>query len=93
MRRETANQEDFQWEEFYVVGPGAKNQYEKLKRTQPSYKDRYDLLCIEMGTQSDWMMFPDDIAARVRRRPGNYRGSARQTLFFGAFLPVPNGSC
>jgi len=60
--------EDFRWEEIYVFGPGSKKEYDKLKRTQPSYTDRYDLLSIGMATRPDWMMFPDDIAAHVRRR-------------------------
>ena len=59
--------EDFGWEEFYVLGPGSKKEYDKLKRTQPSYTDRYDLLSIGMAPQSDWMMFPEDISAHVRR--------------------------
>ena len=36
--------EDFQWEEYYVMGPGDKNEYEKLKKTRPSYTDEY-ILC------------------------------------------------
>ncbi len=28
--------EDFDWEEFYVLGPGSKSEYEKLKKTNPS---------------------------------------------------------
>lgn len=30
--------EDFEWEEFYVMGPGEKQEYERLKKTQPSHK-------------------------------------------------------
>jgi len=36
--------EDFQWEEFYVMGPGNRNEYEKLKKTQPSYTDKFQLI-------------------------------------------------
>ena len=36
--------EDFYWEEYYILGPGSKKEYEKLKKTQPSYSDKYELL-------------------------------------------------
>jgi len=36
--------EDFNWEEFYIIGPGDKKEYEKLKKNRPSYSDKYDLL-------------------------------------------------
>ena len=39
--------EDFDWEEFYVLGPGSKKEYELLKRTYPSYTDIYDLHSID----------------------------------------------
>ncbi len=38
--------EDFDWEEPYVLGGWSKNEYEKLKLTQPSYTDKYALLQI-----------------------------------------------
>jgi hypothetical protein len=61
--------DDFDWEEFYVVGPGDKVEYERLKKTQPSYKDRYDLLEIDNEADSEWMLFAgEDIAALVRRK-------------------------
>ena len=60
--------EDFDWEEFYVVGPGNPAEYQKLRRTRPSYKDRFQLLEIEKDLDSEWMMFPhEDLAAHVRR--------------------------
>ena len=60
--------EDFQWEEPYVFGPWDKGEYKQLKKTQPSYTDRYELLKIEQNIQSRWMMCGDeDIAAHVRR--------------------------
>jgi hypothetical protein len=59
--------EDFRWEEFYIFGPGSKQKYDMLKKTQPSYTDHYDLLSISLEAQSFWMMSPDDIAAHVRR--------------------------
>jgi hypothetical protein len=36
--------EDFEWEECYVFGFGSKKEYEELKKTQPSYKDKYNLI-------------------------------------------------
>jgi hypothetical protein len=35
--------EDFDWEEFYLLGPGDKREYEYLKKTKPSYKDIFSL--------------------------------------------------
>ena len=35
--------EDFEWEEAYVFGFRSKKEYEKLKKTQPSYKDKFNL--------------------------------------------------
>jgi len=39
--------EDFDWEEFYVFGPGSKKEYEQLKKSQPSYTDKYELIDFE----------------------------------------------
>jgi hypothetical protein len=36
--------EDFSWEEFYVLGPGSKKAYEKLKKKNPSYTDTFELI-------------------------------------------------
>ncbi len=36
--------EDFDWEEFYVLGPGDKDEYEELKKTRPSYTDIFEVL-------------------------------------------------
>jgi hypothetical protein len=47
--------EDFQWEEFYVIGPGSRKEYERLKKHQPSYRDRFELMEIEMDVYSEWM--------------------------------------
>ena len=60
--------EDFDWEESYVFGPGRKREYEQLRETQPSFRDRYTLLEISREAVSEWMLFPgEDIAAHVRR--------------------------
>ena len=34
--------EDFRWEEYYVIGPGDKKEYEELKKTKPSYTDTFE---------------------------------------------------
>ncbi len=38
--------EDFDWEEYYMLGPGDQKEYERLKKTMPSYTDKYDLLSL-----------------------------------------------
>lgn len=60
--------EDFGWEEFYVFGPGNKKEYERLKKDQPSYTDRYELLSISTDLESEWIMYwEDDLAGHVKR--------------------------
>ena len=60
--------EDFRWEEIYVFGPGDKEEYDHLKKTQPSYTDQYELLGIDCEAESGWMLFwGEDIGADVRR--------------------------
>jgi len=39
--------EDFLWEEFYVFGPGDKNEYAELKKTQPSFTDTYTFMSFD----------------------------------------------
>ena len=59
---------DFGWEEIYVLGPGNKNDYEKLKKKQPSYTDKYELLQLVRQADAWWVMHEDeDIGACVRR--------------------------
>jgi hypothetical protein len=65
---EVTGTEDFRWEEPYVIGGWSQKEYERLKKTQPSYTDKYDLLDIEHGEWSEWMLFSEDIAAHVRRK-------------------------
>lgn len=61
--------EDFRWEERYVIGPGDPQEYAELRKERPSYQDKFELLAIEQGVVSEWMMFYDeDIAAHVRRK-------------------------
>ncbi len=54
--------EDFNWEEFYIFGPGDKEEYEELKRTKPSYTDRFELL--ELLDKVDLIL---GIFAKVKR--------------------------
>lgn len=35
--------EDFPWEEEYVIGDGNKKEYQRLKKTQPSYTDIFEI--------------------------------------------------
>src|SRR6266446_7759747 len=39
--------EDFDWEEYYVIGPGSKAEHERLRKTRPSYMDTYELLSFD----------------------------------------------
>ena len=61
--------EDFRWEEFYIFGPGNKEEYEHLRQTQPSYKDIFELMAIETDVYGEWIMCSgEDVAAHVRRK-------------------------
>ena len=59
--------EDFQWEEKYVIGGWDPREYKRLKKTRPSYTDRFQLLAISRDGFDEWMMFSEDIVAHVRR--------------------------
>jgi hypothetical protein len=48
--------EDFRWEEPYVLGGWSQREYKRLKKTQPSYTDRYDLLDIERAVTHDALL-------------------------------------
>lgn len=52
--------EDFPWEEPYVMAGWDQDDYEELKKTNPSYTDKFDLLDI-MNPESD------DLIAVVKR--------------------------
>ncbi len=64
---EVTGTDDFRWEEPYVIGNWSQVEYKRLKKTQPSYTDKYELLGIEHGWRSEWMMYAEDIVAHVRR--------------------------
>ena len=65
---EVTGTEDFRWEERYVIGGWSQQEYQRLKKTQPSYTDKYELLNISQDEWSEWMMFSEDIIAHVRRK-------------------------
>jgi hypothetical protein len=54
--------EDFPWEERFVFGYGDKKEYEKLKKTNPSYSDRFTLLEFE-----DFVPGEEQIFVKVER--------------------------
>jgi hypothetical protein len=54
--------EDFQWEEKYVFGIGDQAEYEKLKKTHPSYTDEYELLDLSADITEE-----HDLLAIVKR--------------------------
>ena len=54
--------EDFPWEEKYVLGGWSRAEYEKLKKTNPSYTDEYELIDI---LQDD--LPENDLIAQVKR--------------------------
>lgn len=61
--------EDFRWEERYVLGPPKPKEYARLREKQPSFRDTFELLSIEQGVVSKWMLFAgEDLAAHVRRK-------------------------
>ena len=39
--------EDFNWEEFYIFGPGSEKEYEELQKSNPSYTDTFNLVKID----------------------------------------------
>lgn len=49
--------EDFDWEEYYLLGPGDKREYEQLKLTQPSYKDIFSMSRIDSYYNEDHGLF------------------------------------
>ena len=78
--------EDFPWEEKYVFGYGDEEEYEKLKKTNPSYKDTFTLLeferipeverifaTVERVTDKKQFSLPlEDLEAKSKKSP-NYQ--------------------
>ena len=65
--------EDFQWEEFFVFGPGDKPEYKRLQQNCPSYRDVFELTSITLDSESEWSMFPYELKAHVRRKKDGKR--------------------
>ena len=53
--------EDFPWEEPYIIGGWDKDEYEELKKSNPSYTDDFELLSLEPPNRYE------DVMAKVRR--------------------------
>lgn len=49
--------EDFNWEEFYILGPGDEKEYEELKKKRPSYTDVFNLILIDEYFEEDYGLF------------------------------------
>ncbi|MEM1170925.1 MAG: hypothetical protein AAGJ08_18055 [Cyanobacteria bacterium P01_H01_bin.35] len=49
--------EEFEWEEHYTMGPGSKKEYQKLKKTQPSYTDQFNLLKLDNKLDVEYGIF------------------------------------
>lgn len=64
---EVTGTDDFRWEEPYVLFGWSKAEYERLKRSQPSYRDTFLLESIEAVGSSEWAIFFEDLGAGVRR--------------------------
>ena len=63
--------EDFNWEEYYLFGPGDSKMYEKLKNIQPSYRDTFKVLDIKKGFYSEWVIDSKDFLAHAQRISDN----------------------
>ena len=48
--------EDFRWEEYYILGPGDKKEYEELKKTQPSYQDVFTFISFDDQVDDEGLM-------------------------------------
>ena len=55
--------EDFLWEERYVFGLGDEEEYEELKKTNPSYTDTFELIDFKELHAGD-----DEIIVKVKRQ-------------------------
>ncbi|SHM70990.1 hypothetical protein [Chitinophaga sp. CF418] len=49
--------EDFKWEEYYIFGPGEKEEYETLKKTRPSYTDIFNMTSFDSYYDEDYGLF------------------------------------
>ena len=49
--------EDFDWEEYYILGPGSKKEHDKLRKTRPSFMDTYKIIGFEDEPGEDYGIF------------------------------------
>ena len=54
--------EEFEWEEEYTMGSGSKKEYARLKKTQPSYTDRFTINSLD-----DFVIQEEGIFVEVQR--------------------------
>ncbi|MBD1828336.1 calcium-binding protein [Microcoleus vaginatus GB1-A2] len=54
--------EEFEWEEEYTMGSGSKKEYARLKKTQPSYTDRFTINRLQ-----DFVVQEEGILVEVQR--------------------------
>ncbi|MFQ5330003.1 MAG: hypothetical protein ACE5D4_08465 [Thermodesulfobacteriota bacterium] len=54
--------EDFPWEEPYILGGGSPKEYEELKKENPSYEDKYELIELLKPIDDEF-----EILAKVKR--------------------------
>ena len=49
--------EDFNWEEYYIFGPGDEEEYEELKKKRPSYTDIFNMIRIDKYHDDNYGLF------------------------------------
>lgn len=54
--------DEFEWEEYYTMGPGSKKEYQNLKKTKPSHTDKFNILRL-----NDTLDAENGILAEVER--------------------------
>jgi len=54
--------EDFEWEEFYIMGPGSKRDHKQLRKNLASYLDTFELIDFVLDPYGD-----EGIHAEIRR--------------------------
>lgn len=60
--------EEFEWEEEYTMGSGSKKEYARLKKTQPSYTDKFTINRLE-----DFVVQEEGILVEVQRVGDNQK--------------------
>jgi hypothetical protein len=55
--------QEFEWEEYYLFGPGSKKEYEYWKKTRPSYTDTFNIIGFEDKIESE----EDGILVEIQR--------------------------